>query len=90
VNVSPKDERAVGQPTYGYGSYPRRHIIPLGERHLRSAIREFVEHYHAERHHQGLGNVIPFPSHPATPLDGRICRRERLGGLLNFYERKAA
>jgi len=67
-----------------------RHIIPLGERHLRSAIREFVEHYHAERHHQGLGNVIPFPSRLATSLDGRICRRERLGGLLKFYERKAA
>jgi hypothetical protein len=36
-----------------------------------------------------LGNVIPFPSAVARP-DGRICRRERLGGLLNFYERKAA
>ena len=41
------------------------------------------------RNHQGLGNVIPFPS-AVTPPDGRICRRERLGGLLNFYERKAA
>jgi transposase InsO family protein len=67
-----------------------RHIIPLGERDPRRAIQEFVEHYHAERHHQGLGNVIPFPSRLATSLDGRICRRERLGGLLNFYERRAA
>jgi hypothetical protein len=25
-------------------------------------LREFVEHYHAKRNHQGLGNVIPFPS----------------------------
>jgi transposase InsO family protein len=66
-----------------------RHIIPLGERHLRTAIREFVEHYHSERNHQGLGNVIPFPS-GVTPPDGRIYRHERLGGLLNFYERKAA
>jgi transposase InsO family protein len=67
-----------------------RHIIPLGERHLRAVVGEFVEHYHAERNHQGLGNVIPFPSRdPASPA-GRIERRQRLGGLLNFYERKAA
>jgi transposase InsO family protein len=66
-----------------------RHIVPLGERHLRSVVREFVEHYHSERNHQGLGNVIPFPSRVTSP-DGRIGRRERLGGLLNFYERNAA
>ena len=67
-----------------------RHIIPLGERHLRKAVGEFVEHYHAERNHQGLGNLIPFPS-PQSPCGrGRICRHERLGGLLNFYERTAA
>jgi transposase InsO family protein len=66
-----------------------RQVIPLGERHLRIVIREFVEHYHSERNHQGLGNVIPFPSAVTSP-DGRVCRRERLGGLLNFYERKAA
>ena len=66
-----------------------RHIVPLGERHLRAVLGDFVEHYHAERNHQGLGNVIPFPSGVTFP-DGRIGRRERLGGLLNFYERKAA
>jgi putative transposase len=66
-----------------------RHIVPLGERHLRSVIREFVEHYHSERNHQGLGNVIPFPP-PSLSPDSPICRRERLGGLLNFYEREAA
>ena len=30
----------------------------LGERHLRWTIREFVEHYHGERHHQGFGNEL--------------------------------
>jgi hypothetical protein len=67
-----------------------RHIIPLGERHLRNAIDEFVVHYHFERNHQGLGNVIPFPSSAPSGAAGRICRHERLGGLLKFYERKAA
>ena len=67
-----------------------RHIVPLGERHLRAVVREFVEHYHAERNHQGLGNVIPFPSRDSASPVGRIGRRERLGGLLSFYERNAA
>ncbi len=67
-----------------------RHIIPLGERHLRAVLREFVEHDHAERDHQGLDNVIPFPSRDSASPVGRIRRRERLGGLLSFYERNAA
>jgi putative transposase len=67
-----------------------RHIVPLGEGHLRKVVGEFVEHYHAERNHQGLANVIPFPS-PASPAArGRIGRHERLGGLLKFYQRSAA
>jgi len=28
-------------------------IVPLGERHLRHVISEFVEHYRRERTHQG-------------------------------------
>ena len=67
-----------------------RHIVPLGERHLRCVIHEFVQHYHAERNHQGLRNVIPFPSHASPSVEGRIRRRERLGGLLSFYQREAA
>jgi putative transposase len=67
-----------------------RHIIPLGERHLRSVLREFVDHYHAERNHQGLANLIPFPSRDSFTAVGRVRRRQRLGGLLSFYERIAA
>lgn len=66
-----------------------RHIIPLGERHLRSVVHEYVEHYHHERSHQGLGNVIPLPEDRA-PAAGPVRRRDRLGGILNFYVRNAA
>jgi hypothetical protein len=33
----------------------------LGERSLRRALNECVEHYHAERNHQGKGDVLLFP-----------------------------
>ena len=67
-----------------------RHIVPLGERHLRAVVHEFVEHYHVERNHRGLGNVIPFPSRDSASPVGRVGRCERLGGLLSFYKRNAA
>jgi transposase InsO family protein len=64
-------------------------IIPLGERHLRAAISEYVEHYHVERNHQGLGNRLLRPTTSAEPA-APIQRRERVGGILSFYYRDAA
>ncbi len=65
-------------------------IVPLGEAHLRRSISEFVRHYRFERNHQGLGNeLIEGPPSPAN-MNGRVERREGLGGLLNFYHRAAA
>ena len=37
-------------------------LILLGGGHFRSAVREFVEHYHIERPHQGLGNELITPN----------------------------
>jgi transposase InsO family protein len=65
-------------------------IVPLGERHLRRTIREYVEHYHRERNHQGLENRLIQPSAGPANNNGRVRRRQRLGGLLNFYARRAA
>ena len=65
-------------------------IIPLGEGHLRRAVAEFVAHYHIERNHQGLENrLIVAPAEPANG-NGPVVRRERLGGVLSFYYRRAA
>ncbi len=33
-------------------------FVPLSERHLRTAVTEYVVHYHTERNHQGLGNEL--------------------------------
>jgi len=62
--------------------------VPIGERHFRRALAEYVAHYHVERNHQGLGNVL-IAGRPTTDTQGRIRRRPRLGGLLNYYERAA-
>jgi putative transposase len=63
-------------------------IIPLGERHFRRAVTEFVEHDHLERNHQGLDNRL-IAGTPAADAAGPVGRRSRLGGLLNYYERAA-
>ena len=66
-------------------------IIPLGERHLRCAIESYVDHYHKERNHQGLGNRLIEPiAANANASKGLIRRRQRVGGLLNYYYRNAA
>jgi putative transposase len=63
-------------------------LIPIGERHFRRAVAEYVEHYHGERNHQGLDNCLI--SGPAlVTMTSRVRRHPRLGGLLNFYERAA-
>ena len=74
-------------------------MIFFGRRSLESAVREYVEHYHAERNHQGLGNELIEPSDDAKFIAGKIeCRqrlggmlkRQRLGGMLKYYHRRAA
>jgi hypothetical protein len=65
-------------------------MIFFGEDSLRNAIREFVAHYHLERNHQGLGNRLIVPMEMKAETTGAVERRQRLGGLLNYYYRKAA
>jgi transposase InsO family protein len=66
-------------------------LILFGEAALRHALTQYVEYFHHERNHQGKGNVLLFP-----PVSQDIARqgpvqcRERLGGLLKYYERAAA
>jgi len=63
-------------------------MLPVGERHFRRAVAEFVANYHRERNHQGLGNEL-IAGTPARDVAGHVSRRSRLGGLLNYYERAA-
>jgi putative transposase len=65
-------------------------VIPLGERHLRKVVREYVDHYHAERTHQSLGNKLIAAVNDTAAKSGRVVRHQRLGGVLNYYHRAAA
>ncbi len=67
----------------------------LGVAHLNHLVEEFVTHYHEERPHQGLNNTLissakPPPEDESIPDLREVVCRDRLGGLLKHYERRAA
>jgi putative transposase len=71
------------------------HFIVLGEAHLNHLVGEFVAHYHEERPHQGLDNKLIVPGRPppddeSIPRLRQVVCRQRLGGLLKHFERRAA
>ncbi|MFB4274241.1 integrase core domain-containing protein [Nonomuraea sp. MTCD27] len=64
-------------------------LLIFGERHLRTVLDEYADHYNRHRAHRSLdlraptkddSDVIPLPL-------GRIERRHVLGGLINEYQR---
>ena len=65
-------------------------MVVVGERHLRTAIAEYMRHYHGERNHQGVGGRLLMRDEPAGRAEGAIVCRERLGGMLKYYYREAA
>jgi transposase InsO family protein len=65
-------------------------MIFFGQASLRRAIAHYMEHYHAERNHQGLENRLICPVRRQDADRGRVCRKPRLGGMLNYYYRAAA
>jgi hypothetical protein len=72
-------------------------FLVFGEKHFDYIAKEYVEHYHTERPHQGLGNRMigeraPLGgySHAGSLGADSIERRTRLGGLLTHYHRAAA
>ena len=64
-----------------------RCMIFFGERRFHAAVSSYVEHYHTERAHQGLGNERI--ERVGAVGDGAVICDERLGGLLKCYRRAA-
>ena len=65
-------------------------MIFFGRKSLEKSVREYVEHYHRERNHQGLENELIEPEREDSAVVGTIECRERLGGILKYYHRRAA
>jgi len=65
-------------------------LIFFGEKPLQVAVVVFLAHYHAERNHQGLQNKLINPGDDVGRTVGDVACRQRLGGILRYYYRKAA
>lgn len=69
-------------------------FVVLGLKHLDHLVSEFVEHYNQERPHSGIGYRTPCGPAPPEDLEpaqlGEVGCRERLGGALKHYFRRAA
>jgi len=66
----------------------------VGMSGLRRVLRDYVDHYHAERPHQGLRNALIEADGGAQKVDSgestaEVVRFSRLGGLLSSYQRAA-
>ncbi len=64
--------------------------IFFSEKSLRRAVSEYMAHYHKERNHQGLGNSLIEPEEGVSEKGGKVCCRERIGGVLKYYYREVA
>jgi len=93
VRTPPSAPNSNAQLERFNGSFKREaanRVIFFGESHLRRVVNEYLAHYHQERNHQGRGGQIIEQGEKVGLTEGRICRRERLGGMLNYYYRDAA
>jgi hypothetical protein len=53
-------------------------------------VQEYTEHYHLERNHQGLENELIEDRRDELNMTAAAECRERLGGVLKYYFRRAA
>lgn len=64
-------------------------LLIVGRGHLEQVLRVYVEHYNQHRPHQALGLEAPDPPARVTIVgedqQGRVRRRDLLGGLLHEY-----
>jgi transposase InsO family protein len=93
VRTPPRSPRANAHAERFVGTLRREcldHLLIYGQRHLRSILTDYGQHYNTHRPHQG--RALRPPSHDprhVVDLTARIQRRTALKGLLNEYRRAA-
>jgi hypothetical protein len=50
-------------------------------------VEQYLEHYHTERPHQEVGNMVLDPLFEPAELNGNVVSDEQLGGLIRSYRR---
>ena len=63
-------------------------FIPLSQCFLRRVIREYLDHYHAERNHQGadIGNRLLFPDDRASAeRTGKVVKHSQPDPFMRYY-----
>jgi hypothetical protein len=65
-------------------------MIFFGRQSLERSISQYVKHYHGERNHQELDNELIDRDDSVGAAAGEIECRSRLGGILKYYQRRAA
>jgi len=77
-----------GKPICGLA--PLFHQVRFSQQGPEGRVRSFLVHYRAERNHQGLDNRPIDPGEEVGRIGGDVECRQRLGGILRYYHRKAA
>src|SRR5262249_10555524 len=63
------------------------HVIPIGQRHLRRLLSEYVRYYQDDRTHLGLQKDTPAQRQVACRSVGaRVISEPRIGGLHHRYD----
>jgi transposase InsO family protein len=66
-------------------------LLILNRRHLEGVLRVYVDHYNRRRPHRALELRPPeLDERRQRSPEGKIRRRDQLGGLIHEYERQAA
>ncbi len=65
------------------------HLLIMNEWHLQRVLAEYVAYFNHARPHQGIGQQCPV-AQERDFVQGPICRREVLGGIIHDYYRRAA
>jgi transposase InsO family protein len=62
-------------------------LLIRSERHLKTALEAFVDHYNNERPHRGIDLEVPVAYSTVRPFTGvdRVKRADRFGGLIHEY-----